>query len=126
MVLLIGGHPRSGTTLLWSMCNGHPSITMTLELANFRGLGEPYPAYRYLMLERLGFNDIFRNRFPFEPVKNNRWRDGLIILLNHAFLARYLFKMQRYRQRRIDGTAVEATLRSILTKTIIVGDKYSN
>lgn len=52
MVLLIGGHPRSGTTLLRNLCHGHPEMTVTNELGSFSEPGRRYWTYGYSMLRR--------------------------------------------------------------------------
>jgi hypothetical protein len=63
MVLLIGGHPRSGTTLLRNLCNGHPEMTVTNELGSFSRPGQRYWTYSYSML-RWWWN--VKNRWAFD------------------------------------------------------------
>jgi predicted SAM-dependent methyltransferase len=48
--VIIGGHPRSGTTLLNTLCNTHPDIIMTFEYKSFVALDMTLPLY----LKRLG------------------------------------------------------------------------
>ncbi len=38
IAMIIGGHPRSGTTMLNALCNTHPDITSTGEFKAFAGL----------------------------------------------------------------------------------------
>ncbi|MDW7759178.1 MAG: sulfotransferase [Acidobacteriota bacterium] len=48
--VIIGGHPRSGTTLLNTLCNTHPDIVMSFEYRSFVALDMTLPIY----LKRLG------------------------------------------------------------------------
>lgn len=45
MILLIGGHQRSGTTLLQTLCHLHPEIGLTNEFGNFTYLGHSFNEY---------------------------------------------------------------------------------
>ena len=114
MVLLIGGHVRSGTTLLRNLCNSHPEIALTREFNYLSGLGKPYTEHSRILLNELWGKTIFGLR--------NRMRLGWH-LRNYAFVARYLFYMQRYRQYLIDVKAIGSTLRRIFPEARIVGDK---
>ena len=111
MVLLIGGHMRSGTTLLWRLCNTHPDIALTNEFNYFSGLGKAYIKHSRPLLKRL-WKQTIRRQIRLAQ-----------LLRNYAFVTRYLFNLQRHRDGLIDGAAIEATLRSIFPKARIVGDK---
>ncbi len=114
MVLLIGGHVRSGTTLMGNLCNSHPEIALTNEFNYFSGLGKTCAEHSRLLLKRLWWKTIDS-------------RIGLAgHLRNYAFVARYLFKMRRYRDGVIDVEAIELILRGIFPKARIVGDKTPN
>lgn len=45
MAFIIGGHPRSGTTLLFRLCRDHPQIGITGEFKCFQNLDSPYAEY---------------------------------------------------------------------------------
>jgi hypothetical protein len=45
-LLMVSGHPRSGTTLLNNLCNSHPDISMTFEFKVFNNLNIPYVRHR--------------------------------------------------------------------------------
>jgi sulfotransferase family protein len=108
MVLLIGGQPRSGTTLLRRLCNSHPEIALTHEFEYFFGLEQTYVEHTYLLLGKL-----------WEKIG-----DGFVLDLDiYSFVMRYLFNMRRCRGGLINIAAIEATLRSIFPKARIVGDK---
>ena len=123
MVLLIGGHPRSGTTLLRNLCNGHPDMVVTHEFGNFQYLGTPCKEYMLQMLKRLWDKGILENRFLLWPGIDQRWMKGANILRAHVFAARYLFNIHKFKREIIDVPTIEAALRSIFPKTLIVGDK---
>jgi hypothetical protein len=48
---------------------------------------------------------------------------GVNILRGHVFAARYLFNIHKLNREIIDVPTIEAALRSIFAKTLIVGDK---
>lgn len=43
--MVIGGMPRSGTTLLRRLCNEHPQMRVTNEFGNYAFIDEPLPLY---------------------------------------------------------------------------------
>ncbi len=125
MVILIGGHVRSGTSLLRDICNSHPDIVMTHEFGAFLGIGKSYDMYQQRMLQawkrksRLRYN-IFRYRgvasFPIKTV--------YAAMRGHLFTARFLMKMRQYRQQQIETPMVEAAYRSLFPNVKFVGDKW--
>lgn len=111
MVLVIGGHIRSGTTLLRNLCNSHPEIEITNEFNYFSGLGKSYTEHRRILLKRLWGETKSRGiKLP-------------SLFGDYAFVTRYLFKIRGFRQNTIDAIAIESTLRSIFPKAHIIGDK---
>jgi hypothetical protein len=107
-VVVIGGHQRSGTTMLRGMCNRHPQITMTLEFANFRGLGRRYFGYRRLLKHRWR---TIQRKVPQE------WQQD-------AFSEAYLQELGPYRGRRIDAAVIGQVLQRLFPDAKVVGDKY--
>jgi hypothetical protein len=126
MILLIGGHARSGTIMLWKLCNGHPEIRLTYEFSEFYALGKPYREYEHEMLLHMQYLGIYENRVLGQPDTGNRLVRAMNILHCYAFVARYLFKLYRYRQAPINSAAVEAALKSLFPQARVVGDKYPN
>ena len=102
MVLIIGGHPASGTTLLRYLCNNHPDITLTHEFGNFHYLGRSYKEYRNQLLKRLWKRGTLENRFLLWSPSNHLSPKVVKIVNSHAFIARYLFEIHRYRRDIID------------------------
>jgi hypothetical protein len=110
-VLLIGGHVRSGTTLIRRLCNSHPDMAIAHELRCFAALKRSYSAHaRYLL------DDCWKRarRVPDDALKRFR-------LTSH-----YLWRLRRYHDRRSGGvqaTAVATALRDLYPRKSIVGDK---
>jgi hypothetical protein len=122
-LLLIGGRPRSGTTLLRDLCDAHPDITLTHEFGTFLALNEPYDVYRAGILSRWRAQSILHCRIRRSRRMNRRaWR-WAISMRGHAFAIRYLDKIRRYRPGIVDLRAVEGTLREIFPRAGVVGDK---
>ncbi len=95
MVLLIGGHQRSGTTLLKNICNYHPDITVMSEFGIFHGLGEPYWTYKLRILHKRR-KYIFKKRSFVSSHFKKRQKSTLNIFWNNTFVVRYLLKLYRY------------------------------
>lgn len=110
-VLLIGGHVRSGTTLVRQLCNAHPDMAITHELRCFAAPEESYGAHaRYIL------DDCLKRakRLPHEAIPRFR------------LTSRYLWRLRMHYDNRAGGVqamAVEAALRDLFPGTRIVGDK---
>lgn len=124
MALIIGGHPRSGTSLLSRLCNSHPDITLTFELGCFNPLGKPYKVYKRKMFNRWWNKCIKRKQFFMTPKYDNVLTKFSGYARSHIFMARYIFKLHRYSQTRINYHIIENILKATLPKTGIIGDKY--
>ncbi len=123
MVLLIGGHQRSGTTLLKDICNYHPDITVMSEFGIFFGLGEPFWIYKRRILNKRR-KDIFRKKSFVSSHFKKRRKSTLNIFWNNTFVVRYLLKLYRFYHEQVNVQAIETVLQSIFPQTRVVGDKY--
>lgn len=117
MVLLIGGHGRSGITLVRHLCNSHPDIAITIEYNYISGLGETYTEHISQLFKRLVHETSKKRLIPIRLSQH---------LKNFVFVMRYLFHMYRFSNGIIDVKAIESTLRAIYPKARIVGDKTPN
>jgi hypothetical protein len=113
-LLVIGGHVRSGTTMLMRLCDSHPDIAMTMEFRLFAGLDRPWKAYRKALRgrdfdRRPAYARHYDNR-RFAGIKSRilRWR----VLL--GLLPAY---------RRVTLPALRRSLRLAFPRAKIVGDK---
>jgi hypothetical protein len=110
-VLLIGGHVRSGTTLIRRLCNRHPDMAITHELRCFAALERSYSAHARYMLD-----DFWKRarRLPDDAIPRF-W------LTSH-----YLWRLRMHHDRRSGGVramAVATALRDLFPHKCIVGDK---
>lgn len=117
---IIGGHIRSGTTLLRNLCHSHPDITVTMEFGNFIGLGESYGSYTSKLLRR-----CWRRRNQSFLVHRSTEHYWKYVLRSYAFVARYLVKVNTCRNGVIDVPTIETALRNIFPTTRLVGDKVA-
>lgn len=115
-LLIVGGQPRSGTTMLWTLCNSHPEIQLSFEFRNFSRLGKSYRFY----IERLRKSWW---KWDYLGQKKYRW-DLFGMLRNGLFLVRYLGHLVAYRSQKIDFPVVRDILHKIFPDVIIVGDKF--
>jgi hypothetical protein len=116
MALVIGGHARSGTTLLTRMCNLHPQIQVTMELHNFASLNVGYWEHlRGLRLNWYRFGYIGRTgrEAPFHSK-----------LRSAAFLAQYLLLLFPSSGGLIGVGEIERVLHAIFPQARVVGDKF--
>lgn len=130
---IIGGHPRSGTTLLMKLCHAHPDMTVTFEFTNFAGLGDDCDAYRSRLEARWATVKDLRpagrlkamwrsvgNRWaPYGSVSRMRgiWREP-------GFKRGYVHELRQHSDRLIDAELIDGILRSLLPATKLMGDKY--
>lgn len=117
MAVLIGGHQRSGTTMLKNLFNVHPQVFITGEFGNFMHLDMPFDQYaRYI------WSVWWRKRnsaiLERHPVK------GVNMLRNMMFCARYLTEMGRRRPKVVDAAVITETLLNIMPGKTLVGDKH--
>lgn len=113
-LLAIGGHPRSGTSILARVCNSHPEIALTSEFRNLADMGENY--FRYVASIR---KDFWHGLI--QPPPNRRWWQKSKVV-NATFFARYLVGLLPY-GRYVDAEAVRKVLHWIFPDASVVGDK---
>lgn len=116
MALLIGGHPRSGTSLLQELCNQHPEMFISFEFGNFLPLNRPWPKYRQQLIKRIW-----------------RIKDVSIITDDHRLIQRvkslrfalkYLWHIEHTKDGRVKAETIEQAIRKSIGPRLVVGDKY--
>lgn len=123
MVVVIAGHPRSGTTLLRHLCNSHPVIYLTHEFGNFHNLGTSRALYTKALLRRLWTRGMLGNRAVLLSLTNkSSWKVTKLAEV-YPFLARYLFALRRSGDGVVDSRVVETILRGLFVDARVVGDK---
>ncbi len=115
MAFIIGGHPRSGTTLLFQLCRDHPQIGITGEFKCFRNLDSPYTEY-YRSIE----TDWRHVSFYWRIGRRTPW---YFKLASGIFLEMYRSHLRRISSGKVTLADVEQALRSVMHKPV-VGDKY--
>ena len=114
--IIICGHPRSGTTLLARICNGHYNLRMTFEFGNFKYIGTPYSNYQKYILKRWR---IKKNITVLKHGKGNSKNK----LHSNLFIIRYLLKIYKNKNGCVDLNVIKNTLCEIFPEALIVGDK---
>lgn len=118
MALIIAGRPRSGTTILQTLCDKHPDIALTNEFGNFLFLDQTYLDHARNIFDRWQrvkgkwtFEiDSFGNRMP-------------LAVVNLLFAAKYLFRLNKNYQKAVTVEAIEATYKSMYPNAKVIGDK---
>lgn len=113
-VLLIGGHARSGTTLLRHLCNSHRDMVVTNELDFLSGLGRGYARHSMFLLRRLWGRTLNGIAFGYGIGPARR---------GAAFAARYLTALRRNEGGVIDVASVQRALGVVYPHARVVGDK---
>ena len=117
MLILITGHPRSGTELLTRLLNTHPDIAITLELGSFRTLWTPPK------LQALALWESFRGRrFPIRPDTNGAWRGWRAWVESYRFFLNLIWELRAFRHHDVGPNELEICYKRITGKSH-VGDK---
>jgi hypothetical protein len=115
--LIIGGMPRSGTTLLRLLCNDHPQMRVTNEFGNYGFIGNSFPIYLARSVKRiLEINGRSR-------IIGKYGRRSANNLGNLRAVTIHLLRLARKGRGRVTLSAlVEDAVRSV-PEAIVVGDK---
>ena len=113
MALMVCGVPRSGTTLLRRLCDGHQEVALTHESRIFAFPVAPV----WTHARNVSANTV---RMSWEAARTGR---GHQVRPRARFLRRYLTELLRSRPRVVDTEARESILRRMYNVRI-VGDKY--
>ena len=116
-MLMVCGHPRSGTTMLATVLSSHPEIGMTFELHNLLGVGKPF--WQHVRLLRR--NHRWR-RPPFKIRGSRRGRRRSLV--GAILFARYLLGLLRQGRKPIDLDCMRRVLHGIFPRAQVLGDKY--
>lgn len=119
MILMIGGHPRSGTTLLQTLCDLHPDMAVTNEFGCFSFLGQSYRAYAGSIFNRW---QRVQGKWAFDIAYANYPR--LLKTNNFFFGLRHLYHYRKQHESEVTAVSLEATYRTMFPKAKVVGDKW--
>ncbi len=115
MVLIIGGHPRSGTTLLRDVVNGHPEISVTNEFACFTHIDRSWEECKEAVLRRWSDEG---QRWAFDARCAARTH---LSKCNLMFCTKYLGYL--YQENLVAFEDIEKALERLFPGSRIVGDK---
>ena len=115
IAVIIGGHPRSGTTLLNHVCNSHPDITTTFEFKSFVGIQSRSIRYLRLLSDPEKIKPILQQ--PNIHLKKNR-------LASEDFYIKFTQSIPTARNPVIQFADVYSAYRSLLPDVRVFGDKY--
>ncbi len=118
-MVIIGGFPRSGTTLLRNLLASHPEFAVTMEFYNFVGLGDNTLAYSRRIL-RHWWNNRTRS---FLVQGKDEGKPGYVVK-SHAFVARYLVEINRQRSEPVSVSTIERALQKTFPSKRVFGDKF--
>lgn len=119
MILMIGGHPRSGTTLLQTLCDLHPEMAVTNEFGCFSFLGQSYGDYARSIFDRW---KRVQGKWAFDIAYANYHR--LISINNFRFALLHLIRFRQHYRGEVTAVSLEATYRRMFPKARVVGDKW--
>lgn len=117
MVLFVTGHQRSGTGMLAELCNTHPDIAVTSELAVFERLDVSWASHCLFLLQRCWR----KGRRPLLP---HFGRESFTAWDNLRFVSRYVRILRANHDGLVDLDTVGPVLHRILPGARVVGDKY--
>jgi hypothetical protein len=116
MAFIIGGHQRSGTTMLFYLCRRHRDLGLTGEFRCFDRLDVPFAQHVQGLQTRW-----YRKSFLWRIGRRQPW---IFKAGGGIFLTLYLSKLRAtVGDRKVCARDVEETLRWIFRKPL-VGDKY--
>ncbi|WP_420643240.1 sulfotransferase family protein [Candidatus Leptofilum sp.] len=119
MILMIGGHPRSGTTLLQTLCDLHPEMAMTNEFGCFSFLGQSYWQYARNIFDRWR---RVQGKWAFDISYADKPK--LLKSNNLRFALRHLWRFRQQYREEVTAVSLEATYRAMFPNAQVVGDKW--
>jgi hypothetical protein len=118
-ILIISGHPRSGTSILREVIDSHPHVVLTNEFGNFMIPDESYIEYTLFIVKRW-WN---RRNYPFILSQRNKLK-GANMIGNFIFITKYLSYIYYYRNDCVNVKVIKDGLYRLFQGAKIVGDKH--
>jgi hypothetical protein len=117
MMLVITGHQRSGTTMLRYLCHRHPALAVTHEAGLLLEVGRPYADYAHALWQ---YTRQVNGGWGFVFTRPSAWQNHLG---NIMFTTAYLAALRWQGSDKVGYSEVEAGLRRIFRRKVLVGDK---
>ena len=119
MFLIIAGRPRSGTTILQTLCDRHPEISMTNEFGSLMYVEQSFTRHALNMFKRL---QRVQGKWAFDHAYYTNQPDELA-RLNKRFALNYLRQLRWQTWGKVTAVAIEATYRQLFPSAKVIGDK---
>ena len=116
-MIIVTGHPRSGTTLLGQLMHSHPDIAVTHEFGMAKYAGQSLFPYIRSMIERIRIVD---DRWGIDHTVGEGQK---IKMANKWLAARYLMNIVRTTRGVVDFKAIENAMKLTYPGANVVGDK---
>jgi hypothetical protein len=116
--VIIGGHQRSGTTILAKVLARHPQVGLTVEFDNFHGLHKSLRENMRLLLKRWRTVRLRNDFLPPSILKRANF------LRNNVFIPAYMAGLLGSRGRTVELATIERSLTRLFPGARVVGDKY--
>ena len=111
MALIIAGRPRSGTTILQTLCDRHPDIAFTNEFGNFLYLDQNFVRHALNIYRRW---QRVQGKWAFDYSSINKSKS--LAALNFMFAMKYLFHLYGNCRRKVTVDSIEATYKDLFPK----------
>ncbi|GJM40488.1 MAG: hypothetical protein DHS20C20_07700 [Ardenticatenaceae bacterium] len=118
MALIIAGRPRSGTTILQTLCDKHPDIALTNEFGNFLYLDQQYLDHAWNIFDRC---QRVKGKWTFEIDSFGSKKP--LAVVNLLFAAQYLWHLRKNYRKTVTVEAIEATYKLMYPNAKVIGDK---
>lgn len=118
MILLVCGHQRSGTTLLRTLLDRHPDITLTNELGNYVRVDTSYVSHFLYILRRLR---AVNSKWAF--LSRHAGKRGKYFF-NALFVMKYLFYLSITERSFVDLNAIGRAMHRMYPGVSYIGDKW--
>lgn len=118
MLLIITGRPRSGTTILQTLCDNHPDIALTNEFGNFIYMEQTFGKHALNIMKRW---QRVQGKWAFDHSAGNK--AGSLAWQNLLFALKYLHYVKRDHRGKVTVDSLEATYTNLFPSAKVRGDK---
>ena len=118
MALIIAGRPRSGTTILQTLCDRHPDIAFTNEFGNFLYVDQKFFRHARNIFDRW---QRVKGKWAFDFSSIDESKS--LAAINFKFAMKYLFHLYGNYRKTVTVASIEATYRDLFPEAKVIGDK---
>ena len=118
MVFIIAGRPRSGTTILQRLCDGHPEIAMTNEFGNFLYLDQSLGEHALNLFRRW---KRVQGKWAFDVSYASEKK--LLAYKNLFFVLKYIYFLSGNHWGQVTVKSIEIAYQKLFPQSKLIGDK---